>query len=99
MAINLTHRPDIERRVERLAGCLGLTGRGRKTATIDRALTLLEERVGHDRTDRMAVKTSLDRYIVNGSNLHERVATRGDDSPPLSLSLQQALYDERGLPK
>ena len=99
MAINLTHRPDLERRVERLASRLGLTGRGRKIATIERALTLLEERVGHDRTDRMTVKTSLDRYIVNGSNLHERVATRRDDSPPLSLSLQQALYDDRGLPK
>lgn len=96
MAINLTHRPDLERRVERLASRLGLTGRGRKIATIERALTLLEECIEHDRT---AVKTSLDRYIINGSNLHERVATRGNDSQPLSLSLQQALYDERGLPE
>ena len=99
MAINLAHRPDLERQVERLADRLGLTGHGRNTATIELALTLLEERVGHDRTDGTAVKTSLDRYIINGSNLHELVATRSDDSPPLSLSLQQALYDERGLPK
>ena len=27
------------------------------------------------------------------------LAPRSDDGPPLSLSLQQALYDERGLPE
>ena len=99
MAFNLAHRPDLDSRVEKLAGRLGLTGRGRKTETIEQALDLLEERVAQDRPDRTAIETSLDRYIINGSDLCKRLAPRGDDSgPPLSLSLQQALYDERGLP-
>ena len=98
MAINLAHRPDLDSRVEKLAGRLGLTGRGRKTATIERALVLLEERVADDRPDRTAIETSLDRYIINGTYLRERLAPRGDDGSPLSLSLQQALYGERRLP-
>ena len=98
MAINLAHRPDLDSRVEKLADRLGLKGRGRKTATIERALALLEERVAHDRPDRMAIEAALDRYIADGSRLRERLAGRSGDGPPLSLSLRQALYDERGLP-
>ena len=49
MAINLAHRPDLDSRVERLADRLGLKGRGRKTATIERALTLLEKHVAQNR--------------------------------------------------
>ena len=97
MAFNLAHRPDLDSRVEKLADRLGLTGRGRKTATIERAITLLEERAAHDRSDQAAIETSLDRYIVNGSNLRERLVPGSDDGP--SLSLQQVLYDERGLPE
>ena len=99
MAFNLAHRPDLDSRVGKLADRLGLTGRGRKTATIEQAVTLLEERAAHDRPNQAAIETSLDRYIVNGSNLRERLVPRSDDGPPLSLSLQQALYDERGLPE
>ena len=98
MAINIAHRPDLDSRVEKLADRLGLKGRGRKTATIERALALLEERVAYDRPDRMAIKASLDRYIADGSRLRERLTDRSGDGPSLSLSLQQALYDERGLP-
>ena len=98
MAINLAHRPDLDSRVEKLADRLGLKGRGRKTATIERALALLEERVAHDRPDRTAIEAALDRYIADGSRLRERLTDRSGDGPPLSLSLQQALYDERGLP-
>ena len=43
MAINLVHRKDLDDRVERLAAQLGLSGRGRKNAIIERALTVLEE--------------------------------------------------------
>ena len=43
MAINLAHRPDLDSRVEQLADRLGLKGRGRRTATIERALTLLKK--------------------------------------------------------
>lgn len=99
MAFNLAHRPDLDSRVEKLADRFGLMGRGRKTATIERALTLLEGRAAHDRLDQTAIEKSLDRYILNGSNLRERVASLSDDGPPLSLSLQQALYNERGLPE
>ena len=98
MAINLAHIPDLDSRVEKLAGRLGLKGSRRKTATIERALALLEERVAHDRPNRTAIEASLDRYILNGSNLRERLAPRSDEGPPLSLSLQKALYDKRGLP-
>ena len=98
MAINLAHRPDLDGRVEKLAARLGLKGRGRKTATIERALALLEERVAHDRPDRAAIKSALDRYIAEGPRLRERLAAQSGEEPPLSLSLQRALYDERGLP-
>ena len=43
VAINIVHRPDLDARVEKLASCLGLRGRGRKTAVIERALAALEE--------------------------------------------------------
>ena len=54
--------------------------------------------VVHDRPNRTATKTALDRYIAKGSRLREHLAEQNDNSLPLSLSLQQALYDERGLP-
>lgn len=98
MAINLAHRPDLDSRVEQLADRLGLKGRGRKTATIERALTLLEKHVAHDRPDRAAIEAALDRYIAEGPRLRKRLADRSGSGPPLSLSLQQVLYDERGLP-
>ena len=102
MPINLAHRPDLACRVEKLADRLGLAGRGRKTASIERAITLLEERAAHDRPNQSAIETSLDRYIINGSSLRERLAPAlhvALDGPLTSLSLQQALYDERGLPE
>ena len=99
MAINLAHRPDLDSRVERLADRLGLKGRGRKTATIERALTLLEQHVEQDRSDRAAIEAALDRYIAEGPRLRERLAGRSGGGSSLSLSLQQALYDERGLPE
>ncbi|MCY4453090.1 MAG: hypothetical protein OXC01_14155 [Immundisolibacterales bacterium] len=101
MAINLTHRPDLEERVERLAARLALEGRGRKTATIERALTALEERLASDRPDRGAIEASIDRYIEAGLRLRERLSgtVLPDYAPALSLSLQEDLYTERGLPR
>lgn len=101
MAINLTHRPDLDDRVERLAERLELKGRGRKTATIERALTALEARLDSDRPGRAAIEASIDRYIEAGVCLRERLSGQdvADDAPPLSLSLQQSLYDERGRPE
>ena len=101
MAINLAHRADLDQRVEKLATRLGLTGKGRKTGVIERALTALEERVERDRPNREAIVASLDHYIRAGSRRCERLAAgnRLDGGPPLSLALQEALYDEHGLPK
>ena len=101
MAINLSHRPDLDRRVEGLADRLGLKGHGRKTATIERALAALEERVARDRPEQAVIEASLDRYIGAGRRLRKRLAERGGGrcSPPLSLSLQQTLYNENGLPE
>ena len=97
MAINLVHRKDLDDRVERLAAQLGLSGRGRKTAIIERALTVLEERVAHSHPQRVDIEASLNRYIGAGRDLRERYADAS--GPPLSQALQEALYDDRGLPK
>ena len=69
MAINLAHRPDLDDRG-------GLKGRGRKTATIKRALTLIEKHMAQDRPDRAAIEAALDRYIAEGPRLRERPAGR-----------------------
>ena len=97
MAINLVHRKDLDERVERLAARLGLSGRGRKTAIIERALTVLEEQVAHSRPRRADIEASPNRYIRAGRDLRARY---GDGSErPLSEALQEALYDDRGLPR
>ena len=101
MAINLTHRPDLDNRVEQLADRLELKGRGRKTVIIERALTALEERLASDRPDCVAIEASIDRYIEVGARLRERLSGKDlpDSVPSLSPSLQQTLYDERPLPE
>ena len=101
VAINIVHRPDLDARVEKLASCLGLKGRGRKTAVIERALAALEERERTARLDPAAVAASLQRYIDNGTRLSAGLFEQGmqNRSQPLSALLQQSLYDERGLPR
>ena len=100
MAINLVHRPDLDDRVESLASRLGLKGRERKAGIIERALTALEEqqRVAHP--DPAAIAASLQRYIEKGARLRARLTGKHspDQGQPLSALLQQALYDEQGLP-
>ena len=68
---------------------------------IERVLIALEERVERDRPSREAIVASLDHYIRAGSRRCERLeaGNRLDGGPPLSLALQEALYDEHGLPK
>ena len=101
VAINIVHRPDLDARVEKLASCLGLKGRGRKTAVIERALAALEERERTARLDPAAVAASLQRYIDNGTRLSAGLFEQGmpNRSQPLSALLRQSLYDERGLPR
>ena len=100
MAINIAHRHDLDERVERLAVRLGLRGRGRKTAVIERALDALESEAGRGETNRVAVRASLARYAKAGPRLRERLARLDPgDGRPLSEALQDDLYDERGLPR
>ena len=100
MTINIAHRADLERRVEKLAERMGLKGHGRKTATIERALGVLEERLEQEQPDREAIRASLDGYIANGARLRRRLAGKvAAGTVPLSQALQDELYDERGLPK
>ena len=101
VAINIAHRPDLDARVEKLASCLGLRGRGRKTAVIECALAALEEREKTAHLDPTAIAASLQRYIDNGTHLSARLFEEGvpKRGRPLSALLQEALYDERGLPR
>ena len=101
MAINLVHRPDLDDRVENLASRLGLKSRGRKTASIELALTALEEQVRVAHPDPAAIAASLQRYIEKGACLRAQLTENDspDQSQPLSSLLQQTLYDERGLPR
>ena len=101
MAINIVHRPDLDARVEKLASCLGLKGRGRKTAVIERALAALEEQEKTAHLDPTAIAASLQRYIDNGTRLSAGLFEDGipNRDRPLSALLQESLYDERGLPR
>lgn len=99
MTMHLMRRSDLDSRVEKLADRLGLTGSERKTETIERALSLLEERIAHDRPGRAAILAALDRYIDAGARLRKRLAHLSDGDQPLSASLQRALYDDLGLPE
>ncbi|MDE0105845.1 MAG: hypothetical protein OXN89_25990 [Bryobacterales bacterium] len=99
MAINITHRPDLDDRVERLAKRLGISGYGRKTAVIEEALSALEERVGNQVT-KAQVSASLNRYLRNGNRLRQEVLRLCPDiREPLSQALQEELYCERGVPR
>ena len=100
MAINIAHRRDLDARVERLAGRLAVHGCGRKTAVIERALDTLGTQAECSRLDRAAILASLERYTTAGTRPRERpIDAEAADRRPLSLRLQDALYDERGLPR
>ena len=53
-----------------------------------------------DRTTRRSIGAALDRYIAAGPGLCRRLAELEDAGAgrPLSMSLQDELYDKRGLP-
>ena len=99
MAINLTHRPDLDERVERLATKMGFNGRGRKTAVIEKALAALEDRVSL--MDPESVLASLKQFEGHGALIAAELAgdPELDRGKPLSVTLQEALYDEHGLPR
>ena len=99
MAINLTHRPDLEERIERLAALFGINGRGRKTAVIERAIGALEEQAPRMSPDEIMV--CLRRFEGGGAQIAAELADDPelDRSKPLSRALQDVLYDEHGLPR
>ena len=100
MAINIAHRHDLDERVERLASRLGLRGRGRKTAVIERALTALETLEEGTAPNRAAIRSSLERYAKDGPRLRARLGHLDPgDGRPLSQVLQDFLYDDWGLPR
>ena len=67
---------------------------------IKRALDAVEAQVERNRPDRAAILASLERYAASGGHLRERLADpRAADPRPSSLVLQDALYDEHGLPR
>ncbi len=102
MALNIAHRQDLDELVERLAARLGLRGRGRKIAVIQRALRALEEQVDKARPDRACIEASLDRLAQAGDRYRERERPRGrraDHERPFSQVWQEELYDDHGLPK
>ena len=99
MAINITHRPDLDDRVERLAAQLGLSGRGRKTVVIEKALKALEEQVARCPSP-SEIRASLNGFLENGPGLREEILEQNPDlKEPLSKTLQDELYDEQGIPK
>ena len=99
MAINLTHRPDLDARVEKLASRLGINGRGRKTAVIEKALSALEGQV--PRMSPGEIWESLEKFGRNADLVAAELANDPDldHTKPLSQALQDVLYDEHGLPK
>ena len=99
MAINITHRPELDDQVERLAAQLGLSRHGRKTAVIEKALKALEEQVARH-PSQSEIRASLHRFVENGQGLREEILERNPElKEPLSKTLQDELYDEQGIPK
>ena len=100
MAINLTHRPDLEIRIEKLADRLKLIGRGRKTTTIERALDALEHKLDSERPSPEYIRESLSKYAANGDKIRKTIYRKHPQlrGRSLSLALQEELYDKHGLP-
>ena len=86
--------------MEKLAAQMGFNGRGRKTAVIEKALAALEDRVSL--MDPESILASLKQFEGHGALIAAELA-RGDPEldrgKPLSVTLQEALYDEHGLPR
>ncbi len=101
MAINIAHRSDLDARVEALALRLGLNGKGRKTRIIERALCALEAEVGTQQSSKEEMEEAFRHIREVSADLRKGLLKMYPDHDPdnLSLSLQEELYDEWGLPK
>ena len=101
MAINIAHRPDLDRRVEVLALRLGLRGRGRKTRVIERALESLETRSSAIKTTPEEIDAFFKELSESTREMRKRFTAEfpGMSIETISRTLQDELYDKRGLPK
>ena len=101
MAINIAHRPDLDRRVEALANRLGLRGKGRKTRIIERALENLEARVRESKPSPEEMDAAFAKYAIAAKEIRAKLSEQlpAYDPASLSLTLQEELYDEYGAPK
>lgn len=99
MAINLTHRADLEARIDRLASRLGINGRGHKTAVIEKALGALEAQTSLMSAEE--ISRALEKFGRHADLIAAELADDPglDPNKPLSQTLQDVLYDGRGLPK
>lgn len=65
----------------------------------EKALEALEEQVGRY-PSKAEIKASLGRYLKNGPRLRNAILRENPHlKEPLSQTLQDELYDERGIPK
>ncbi|MCY4277571.1 MAG: hypothetical protein OXE81_07015 [Gammaproteobacteria bacterium] len=101
MAINIAHRSDLDARVEALAVRLGLSGKGRKTRIIERALCALESEVEAQQPSDDGMDEALRRIQKFGAKWRAELIKEYPDQDPDNFSqfVQEQLYDERGLPK
>ena len=78
---------------------MGVNGRGRKTAVIEKALAALEDRI--TLMDAESILESLKQFEGHGVLIAAELAADSelDRSKPLSQTLQEVLYDEHGLPR
>ncbi len=102
MAINIAHRPDLDKRVEYLAKVMYGGVRGSKVKVIEKAIDALEEKRGSRKCSPEEIRTTLNRFLKNGPRLRAEALAADptlDPSRPLSETLFEKLYDERGLPR
>ena len=102
MAINIAHRPDLDERVEYLAKVLHGGARGSKVKVIESAIEALEEKRGVRKCSPEEIRAALTKLAERGPELRAEALAADptlDPDRPLSETLFEKLYDERGLPK
>ncbi len=102
MAINIAHRPDLDERVEFLAKVLHGGARGSKVKVIESAIEALEEKRGVRKCGPDEIRAALTKLSEKGPRLRAEALAADptlDPDRPLSETLFERLYDERGLPR
>ena len=102
MAINIAHRPDLDERVEYLAKVIHGGCRGSKVRVIESAIEALEEKKGVRKCSPEEIRAAFRKISERGPELRAAMLAADptlDPNRPLSETLFEQLYDERGLPK